>query len=51
MPKPSLTKRADGRYRVKYQGKQFYGSTQKEAYAKRLPLRRLPLVHCSLSML
>lgn len=41
MPKPSLTKRADGRYRVKYQGKQFYGATQKEAYAKRDEYRRM----------
>ena len=41
MPKPSLTKRTDGRYRVKYQGKQFYGSTQKEAYAKRDEYRRM----------
>ena len=41
MPKPSLTKRADGRYRVKYQGKQFYGNTQKEAYAKRDEYRRM----------
>lgn len=41
MPKPSLTRRADGRYRVKYQGKQFYGDTQKEAYAKRDEYRRM----------
>lgn len=40
-PKPSKKRRADGRYRVKYQGKEFYGSTQKEAYAKRDEYRRM----------
>lgn len=40
-PKPSKKRRADGRFRVKYQGKEFYGSTQKEAYAKRDEYRRM----------
>lgn len=35
MPRQTLKQRADGRYRVKYQGKYFYGSTQREAYAAR----------------
>lgn len=35
MPRQTLKKREDGRYRVKYQGIQFYGSTQKEAMQKR----------------
>lgn len=35
MPRPALKVRADGRYRCKYQGKYFYGSTSKEAYAAR----------------
>lgn len=36
MPKrPKLTKRADGRYRVKYKNKYFYGSTSTEAYDAR----------------
>lgn len=35
MPKQSLTKRSDGRYKVKYQEKQFYGKTQAEAIRKR----------------
>lgn len=35
MPRQSLTKRKDGRYAVKFQGKFFYGSTQNEALRKR----------------
>lgn len=35
MPKATLAERPDGRYRCKYKGKEFYGSTQSEAYAKR----------------
>ncbi len=35
MPRQSLTKRADGRYRVKYQDRYFYGTTQAEAMRKR----------------
>ena len=31
MPRQKLTKRADGYYKVKYHGKQFYGKTQAEA--------------------
>ena len=32
---PRLKKRPDGRYRVKYNGMYFYGTTQREAYEKR----------------
>lgn len=32
---PRLKKRADGRYKVKYHGHQFYGATEKEALAAR----------------
>ena len=35
MPKQTYTKRADGRYRVKYKEKYFYGDTQSEALAKK----------------
>lgn len=35
MPRQSLTKRADGRYRVKYKDQYFYGTTQAEAIQKR----------------
>jgi len=35
MPRASLKQRKDGRYCAKYKGKQFLGSTQSEAYAKR----------------
>ena len=35
MPRASLTARPDGRYRCKYKGKEFYGSTPTEAFAKR----------------
>ena len=31
--KPTLKKRSDGRYKCKYHGKQFYGSSPEEAYA------------------
>ncbi|MBO5968278.1 MAG: tyrosine-type recombinase/integrase [Clostridia bacterium] len=33
--KPRLKRRADGRYKCKYHGKQFYGATQEEAFAAR----------------
>lgn len=36
-----LKQRADGRYKCKYNGRQFYGATQKEAYAKRDAYRRM----------
>ncbi len=35
MPKATYKKRADGRFRVRYKGKEFYGATQAEANAKR----------------
>lgn len=35
MPRQSLTRRSDGRFRVKYKGKQFYGNTQAEAIRAR----------------
>lgn len=35
MPRPSLKKRKDGRYRCKYKDKYFYGETVSEAYAAR----------------
>lgn len=35
MPRQSLKKRADGRYRVKYQDRYFYGKTQAEAIRAR----------------
>lgn len=40
MPRQKLMQRSDGRYKCKYQGKQFYGATQKEAYAKRDEYKR-----------
>lgn len=40
MPRQTLKKREDGRYRVKYNGIQFYGSTQKEAMQKRDEYKR-----------
>lgn len=40
MPKQTLKQRADGRYRVKYAGKYFYGSTQREAMAARDEYKR-----------
>ena len=33
--KQHLVQRADGRYRCKYKGKEFYGSTEEEAFAAR----------------
>ena len=41
MARTKLIQRTDGRYRVKYQGKQFYGKTQKEAFQKRDEYKRL----------
>lgn len=41
MPRQSYTKRADGRYRVKYKGKYFYGDTPSEANAKKKEYERL----------
>lgn len=35
MPRSKLKQRADGRFRCWYKGKQFYGETMREAYAKR----------------
>jgi integrase len=35
MPRQSLSRRADGRYRVKYKDQYFYGQTQTEALLKR----------------
>lgn len=35
MPRQKLTKRSDGRFKVKYHDKQFYGKTQSEALRKR----------------
>lgn len=40
MPKATYKKRADGRFRVRYKGKEFYGATQAEANAKRDAYRR-----------
>lgn len=51
MPRASIKVRKDGRYKVKYKGIQFYGSTQSEAMAKRAEYIRLeqagynPTVH------
>lgn len=39
--KERLKKRSDGRYKCKYHGKQFYGSTMEEAIAKRDKYKRL----------
>lgn len=41
MPRQKLSQRADGRYRCKYKGKEFYGSTQREAQQKRDEYRRM----------
>lgn len=41
MPRQSLTRREDGRYKVKFQGKQFYGKTQAEAIRKRDEYKRM----------
>lgn len=38
--KPDLKKRSDGRYKCKYHGKQFYGSTPDEAVAKMEQFKR-----------
>ena len=40
MPRQTLTKRADGRYKCEYQGKYFYGKTITEARAKRDKYKR-----------
>lgn len=40
MPRQTLKQRPDGRYRVKYQGKYFYGSTQREAISARDAYKR-----------
>lgn len=40
MPKQKLTQRSDGRFRCWYRGRQFYGSTMREAYAKRDAYKR-----------
>lgn len=40
MPKQKLTQRADGRFRCWYKGRQFYGATMREAYAKRDAYKR-----------
>lgn len=39
--KPTLKKRKDSRYKCKYHGKQFYGSTPEEAFAKMEEYKRL----------
>ena len=41
MPRASLKMRPDGRYRVKYKEKYFYGYTQSEAYAARDEYKRM----------
>ena len=41
MARQKLTQRPDGRYRCRYKGKDFYGSTQREAQQKRDEYRRL----------
>ena len=41
MPRQKLTQRTDGRYRCKYKGKEFYGSTPKEAQQKRDEYKRM----------
>lgn len=40
MPRQSIKQRADGRYRVKYKGRDFYGATQSEAIEKREAYKR-----------
>lgn len=40
MPRAKLKQRTDGRYRCWYKGKQFYGDTMREAYAKRDEYKR-----------
>ena len=39
--KPALKKRSDGRYKCKYHGKQFYGSSPEEAVARMEEYKRL----------
>ena len=39
--KPDLKKRSDGRYKCKYHGKQFYGSSPEEAVARMEEFKRL----------
>lgn len=39
--KPSLKKRSDGRFKCKYNRKQFYGKTQEEAFARMEEYKRL----------
>lgn len=41
MPKQTYTKRADGRYRIKYKGRYFYGETISEAQSKKKEYERL----------
>ncbi len=41
MPRQKLTQRADGRYRCKYKGKEFYGDTPREAQQKRDEYKRM----------
>lgn len=41
MPRQTLSQRQDGRYKCKYKGRQFYGATQKEAFAKRDEYKRM----------
>lgn len=41
MPRQKLSQRADGRYRCKYKGKEFYGDTAKEAQQKRDEYKRM----------
>lgn len=41
MPKQSYTRRPDGRYRIKYKDKYFYGETISEAQAKKKEYERL----------
>lgn len=40
MPRAKLKQRTDGRFRCWYKGKQFYGQTMKQAYAKRDAYKR-----------
>lgn len=41
MPKQTYTKRSDGRYRIKFKGRYFYGDTISEAQAKKKEYERL----------
>ena len=40
MPRQTLKQRADGRYRVRYKNREFYGTTQSEALEKREVFKR-----------